>query len=168
MSKPLVRLVAAIALTFGVALGGWYTFSHILHYEVRTVGSGSMEPLFVPGSRIIIKMGEQPPVGSVVLFRNVQMGDNTTHVYLGTRPDGTIRTRGLANRDEDNFAPTPRGSDVLGRVVYHTEIFTLRYWTSPRGLTALVIFLVAAVMFVVAQRMDDEEGEGDPRCSNAV
>ena len=160
--KRLIRGLAVVALVCGGLVGGgWFVFSHVLHYEVRTVTSGSMEPLFIPGSRVIVKVGAQPQVGSVVMFKNVQMHGNTTHVYLGTNPNGTIQTKGLANRDKDNFWPAPTGNDIIGTVVYHTEVFTGQYWTSRRGIGILLLFTASGGLFVYLWWTRRQEKKGD-------
>lgn len=165
---PIIRnLLVFLLVCGGLTGGGWFVFSKVLHYQVQPVTSGSMEPYFVPGSRVIVKMGQQPPVGGVVVFRNAQMHDLTAHVYLGTNPDGTIQTWGIANGDRwtgrDHFTPAPTGRDIVGTVVYHTEVFTARYWTSRRGIGSLLLIVSAAVLLIITLRYRRrEEKRGDP------
>ena len=160
--KRIIRSLIVFALVCGGMVGGgWFVFSQVLHYEVRTVTSGSMEPVFVPGSRLIVKVGQRPSVGGVVMFRNLQMHGLTAHVYLGTNPDGTIQTWGIANgdrvTDKDNFSPAPRGSDIVGTVVYHTEVFTAQYWTSRRGIGSLLLLVASILVFTVTMRLHRRE-----------
>lgn len=166
--RRFVRDFAIVALIGGVFAGiGAYTFSHVLHLRVETVTSNSMNPAFVKGSKVIVKEGQHPAVGSVVMFHNNQTHGYTTHVYLGTNPDGTIQTWGIANGDSvngrDHFYPAPKGSDIVGTVIYHTEIFTPNYWMSLRGLGSALLLLVAIGFAFVAGWLWCQEEESKAR-----
>lgn len=168
--KHLLRTVLIFAMVCGGLLGaGWLIFDQALHLREDTVATGSMEPEFVPGSRVFIQEGRQPHVNDVVAFHNPSTGGVTVHIFGGYNSDESLKTRGMANDDPDDFMPAPHRSDVIGVVVHHTEIFTASYWVSPRGIGVVLIFLSAAALYGVSRRMgkNEKRKREDGNASNA-
>lgn len=156
--KKSVRALLVFLVVFGGLVGaGWLVFDHTLHLREDTVTTGSMEPEFVPGNRVFIREGQTPHVNDVIAFHNPSTGGVTVHIFGGYNPDGTLKTKGMANEDPDSFVPAPHRQDIVGVVVYHTEILTQQYWFSYRGLGIILIFASATALGIVAMRMGRAE-----------
>jgi hypothetical protein len=164
VKKPIRALLVFLVVFGGLVGAGWLVFDQALHLREDTVATGSMEPEFIPGSRVFIREGQMPHVNDVVAFHNPSTGGVTVHIFGGYNADGTLKTRGMANDDPDDFFPAPHRQDIIGVVTYHTEIFTRPYWFSYRGLGVILIFASAAALGIVAIRM----GRAERKESGAV
>lgn len=139
-------LVAAVPclVLVAVAIGATWFFG----LSVKTVTSGSMSPLLIPGSRVVVQQkGYDLESNDIVVFHNRDTGGVTTHVFGGYASDGTLLTRGIANTQPDAFQPAPTKEDVIGKVIYQTDALTLRPWLTFRGLG--IGLLVLAECFLV-------------------
>lgn len=151
MTRPrskLLRSLIVFGLVFGVIAGtGWAAIS-ALHLQRATVTSGSMQPYMWEGTRVIIREGVDIKRDDIIAFHNPETGGITTHVFGGYASDGTLMTRGSWNDEVDSFTPAPTRKDVIGKVVYHTSVFTERFWYTPRGM-GIVLLLSAAIILMV-------------------
>jgi signal peptidase I len=134
---------------FGLVVGLWWVVTFFFGVTVNRVASGSMEPMFQVGSEVIVVKTSDPAVNDVITFHNPATGKLTTHIFGGYAPDGTLRTKGMANEDPDAFYPAPRKSDIVGKVVAHTEVFTASFWQSMRGIgVGIMAVVIVLLMFV--------------------
>jgi signal peptidase I len=142
----------AVLVFATLVTAGWFTVNQF-GYERLTVTSGSMEPLMWPGSRIVVQQGGDIKPNDIVAFHNPDTGGTTTHIFGGYTADGHLKTRGMANDDSDNFSPAPTRADIIGKVVYHTEVFTGRFWYTPRGLGIVLLFASALLLMALCWAM---------------
>lgn len=111
---PLVVVAAATA-----------SASFMASHRLVLVGGGSMEPALLAGDICVVRRGWRPRGGDIALFEH--RSGPVLHRVVRERPDGTMLTRGDANRVADRD-PVPPGA-VRGRVVG-----VLRTGTLLRGL----------------------------------
>lgn len=108
-------------------------------YRVYVVHTGSMSPGIPPESAVVVREG-QYRVGEVVSF--TEHGEVVSHRLEAIRPDGTIVTKGDANRSVDPWRiPT---SNVIGGVVAaprHLGYF-LTYLKTPQGAGSILVTLL--------------------------
>jgi signal peptidase I len=154
--KSLRSVFAAILVCAALLGAGWLTVSQ-LGYKNLTVTSGSMEPLMWPGSRVVVQRDVAIKPNDIVAFHNPETGGTTTHIFGGYAADGHFKTRGMANDDPDNFTPAPTKADVIGKVVYHTEVFTSRFWYTPRGLGIVLLLASALLLMVICWTLGREQ-----------
>ena len=126
----LVVLCAGLGATAAWALGG---------YHVYVVHTGSMEPHLVPGDVVVDAPVTRAVVpGDVITFRDPSTAtDVVTHRVAAVAADGTLTTKGDANRTVD---PVPVPSDLVqGRFVarIHLAGYLLVYLQHPSGLASL-------------------------------
>lgn len=126
----LVVLCAGLGATAAWALGG---------YHVYVVHTGSMEPHLVPGDVVVDAPVTRTVVpGDVITFRDPSTAtDVVTHRVAAVAADGTLTTKGDANRTAD-AVPVPPGL-VQGRLVarIHLAGYLLVYLQHPSGLASL-------------------------------
>jgi signal peptidase I len=134
----LSRRVAWLACS-GAALGlaGLAGFVWAGPCDVYVVRTGSMSPAIPPTSVVVVDPGARYQRGDVITFSDG--GAITTHRYLGTRADGTLITKGDANRTKDPFAVRP--ANVRGTVVASADKlgWLIIYLRQPTGVLSLLI-----------------------------
>lgn len=110
-----------------------------LPYRVYVVHTGSMSPAIPSESAVLVREGGYR-VGDVISF--VEHGTVVTHRLMAINPDGTIRTKGDANRTADPWR-VPVGS-IVGRVVAapHRVGYLLTYMKTPAGCASLVLTML--------------------------
>ena len=133
------RLLGALALVV-VFAGAGATAAWLLGgYRTYVVHTGSMEPGIVPGD-VVIDAPLTGPVrpGDVITFRDPgTAADVVTHRVASVAADGTITTKGDANRTADPV--TLRPDLVQGRVVTTVPVagYLVVYLQHPTGLGSL-------------------------------
>jgi signal peptidase I len=111
-SKLQLFIGTLVALVLGI---GSFTVIDLSTYQHYGVSTGSMEPTIPPGSEVFIEQHATYPVGAVVTFD--ADGKILTHRIVGYRTDGSVITRGDANRSPDVWrSHTTRVSDIRGQV----------------------------------------------------
>ncbi len=124
-------LVPAVTVTvLALYLGG------AVPYRVYVIHTGSMSPTIPSRSAVLVREGRYH-VGQVVTFR--EHGALVTHRLVAIHPDGTVDTKGDADRSLDPWHV--RTSDIVGGVVLapHLVGFALVYVRSPLGAASLLL-----------------------------
>lgn len=136
MKKSWLRnaLVFLAVLGLLVPVGRWVIVDHV---RIYTITSGSMQPLISVGTKTFVVRTTDIKPNDIITFR--AEGKIVTHIYGGENPDGTLMTRGMANREVDSFWPAPTRHDVVGKVVFHTPIFTASAWKDSGRLFGLTL-----------------------------
>ena len=139
----LALLIPAVLLTVGV-----------LPYQVYVVHTGSMSPTIPSKSAVVVKKGAYH-VGQVITFDGVNGLE--THRLIARKSDGTLVTKGDANRTPD--PGTLRPSQVVGGVVAAPRMlgYWLVYLRNPAGmasvfLTVLCLWLIESITADLAKR----------------
>jgi signal peptidase len=133
------RIITAVILLLGlsaVVLVGtpWSP------YELGVVRTGSMSPALPSRSLIVVKV-DAPQLHEPIVFQ--QYDGLTTHRWVGTNTDGTLRTKGDANDSDDT-----RGiqkADVVGGVVASVPQlgFWIIYLGSPYGIGSVLFGMIS-------------------------
>jgi signal peptidase len=128
LPRPFSVVVALVLLGSAAALGLYETGS--IPYRVYVVHTGSMSPAIPPESAVIVKEGEYH-VGGVISF--TEHGAVVSHRLVAINPDGTITTKGDANRTADPWRVPV--SNVIGGVVAAPRHlgYLLMYVRTPQG-----------------------------------
>ena len=135
---------------------------------VYAVNSGSMEPTLPVGTRVVTIPDDTLEKRDVITFRNE--GEVITHTFIGYAEDGSLRTVGDANLSEDNFLEPVMPEDVIGRVVWNTQVFVPEFWLTPRGICAGIAIAALGYIFFSREKkqsVDDTTHEKD-RASDPV
>ena len=135
--KPFSVLVGLILLVSSAALvlyeaGG-------LPYKVYVVHTGSMSPTIPPESAVVVREGHYK-AGQVISF--TVHGAVVSHRLIAIDPNGTITTKGDANRTADPWhVPV---SNVIGGVVAAPRHlgYLLTYVKTPAGCASIVAALL--------------------------
>ena len=129
-------LLAAPLLAIGVLVA---YLSGAIPYRVYVVHTGSMSPTIPSRSAVIVHEGSYH-VGQVITFR--ERGVTVTHRLIAIDPDGSVDTKGDANRTVDPWHS--RRSDIVGGVVLapHLVGYVLVYLGQPAGAASLVLALL--------------------------
>jgi len=153
LPKPFSIVVALVLLASATALGLYETGS--LPYRVYVVHTGSMSPTIPPESAVIVKEGEYR-AGEVISF--TEHGTVVSHRLVAINPDGTITTKGDANRTADPWhVPV---SNVIGGVVAAPRHlgYLLMYVKTPQGgASILFAFLCLWQIWALSAEMIREE-----------
>ncbi|MEO7007088.1 MAG: S24/S26 family peptidase [Terrimesophilobacter sp.] len=131
----LILLVPLLALSaFAVAATG------MLPYRVYVVHTGSMTPAIPSKSAVVVLKGEYH-IGEPVSF--YEHGTVITHRLVGINPNGTIDTKGDANKTVDPWHVAT--SAIIGEVVAApAELgYWLMYVKNPIGLASMFLCLLA-------------------------
>src|SRR5512146_1699153 len=150
--KP-VLLLLAFAVTVPVTALILYETGE-LPYEVYVVHTGSMSPT-IPSKSAVVVEDNQYKVGDVVTFR--VHGMVVTHRLVAINPNGTITTKGDADRTVDPWH-VPR-SHILGSVVAapHLVGYFLTYVKIPAGFASIVLgFFCLWQIWALAKELDDD------------
>ncbi len=110
-----------------------------LPYRAYVVHTGSMSPTIPSESAVVVREG-QYRVGDVISF--VEHGTVVSHRLIAIEPNGTITTKGDANRTVDPWH-VPVGN-IVGRVVAapHRVGYLLTYVKTPAGCASLVVTML--------------------------
>lgn len=156
LPKPIAVVLGLLALVPAVALALYE--SGDLPYRVYIVHTGSMSPTIPPESAVVVREGHYR-VGNVISFR--VDGAVVSHRLLAIHPDGTIVTKGDANRTADPWhVPV---SNVIGGVVAAPRHlgYLLMYVRTPMGLGSILFaFLCLWQIWALAGDLSRGELEG--------
>lgn len=110
-----------------------------LPYRAYVVHTGSMSPTIPSESAVVVREG-QYRVGDVISF--IEHGTVVSHRLVAIKPNGTITTKGDANRTVDPWH-VPVGN-IVGRVVAapHRVGYLLTYMKTPAGCASLVVTML--------------------------
>ena len=172
--KIALKIIKAIVMTFlvmallvvifqkvtknKIALGNVYIFQ---------VASGSMEPFYKVGDIIVVKKSSKLEVGDDVTYLGKSgnlAGLTITHRIINVKEDGNNKiytTKGTANEYED---PEIKDSDIYGKVVYHTVLFSFVGRLMTNIVMYYLLFIAVGVSFayevvssVVAKKVENDE-----------
>ncbi len=103
------------------------------YYAVQT---GSMTPTIPSKSLVVVEPGRYQ-LGQPISFH--QHGGIVTHRFVGLNADGTLVTKGDANRTPDPSSVSP--ADVIGGVIAAPKYlgYWLMYFKSPLGFASFVV-----------------------------
>jgi signal peptidase len=131
--------------------------------SVTIVAGSSMEPTYHTGDAVIVRRGDDPVVGDVIVYAvpagEAGEGRNVIHRVVGGDADQGYVTRGDNRESDDPWHP--RRDDVRGVVrVLVPQVGSL----GLRLLSPPVLGLVAAGLFawVAWPRRSEREDESDP------
>ncbi len=118
-----------------------------------SIVSGSMEPLIGVGDVVVAEpyTGQELVPGSVIVFEDPVWGGLISHRLESANADGTLTTKGDANRSADS---TPIGLDAvkgIGRILV-PEIGWPTVWASVGNTQALVLATVCWLVLLYAAR----------------
>ena len=139
----LVILLALWATAIPMAFG----------WQPVSIVSGSMAPLIGVGDVIVAEpyTGQELLPGSVIVFEDPVWGGMVSHRIESTNEDGTLTTRGDANRSADS---TPVGLEAvvgIGRILV-PEIGWPTVWAKVGNTQALVLATVCWLAMLYAAR----------------
>jgi signal peptidase I len=102
-----------------------------------------MEPRLARGDLVVVRAGNPPEVGNVVLYRNAQLGVRVLHRVIG-RDGARLVLKGDANDFVDDAHPLPR--DVTGSLWFSIpRAGSALLWLREPMHAALLAFLLALV-----------------------
>ncbi|HET7060136.1 MAG TPA: signal peptidase I [Candidatus Saccharimonadales bacterium] len=135
--KPSLLVLAFVVMVPVAAL--ILVETHLLPYKVFVVHTGSMTP-DIPSKSAVIVEEHQYHVGQVISFKI--HGEVVTHRLVAINPNGTITTKGDANRTADPWHPPT--SNIIGSVVAapHLVGFYLTYVKNPIGIVSIFLGLI--------------------------
>jgi signal peptidase len=144
-ARSLRRAVFAVGAVLVLGLLGTAAAVYTKGYRIWIVHTGSMEPGYRPGDVVV----DRPPShsytrGEVITFRHSDLTtDVVTHRVTAVLPDGSIRTKGDANRTADVWAIRP--DQVQGSVMFRVRSlgYVLMFLRQPTGVAAVVASGVA-------------------------
>jgi signal peptidase I len=154
--KP-VSVVLALVLLVSVAAAVLYA-SGGLPYRLYVVHTGSMSPKIPPESAVVVREGRFR-VGDVISF--TEHGTVVTHRLISINSDGTITTKGDANRTADPWRVPV--ADIVGRVVAvpHRLGYLLMYLRTPQGCASFVVALLCLwQIWALAAGLSPREWDG--------
>ena len=133
------RAWVAVGLVLAATLGA-LAFVGLRGHAVYAVSTGSMDPTIPPRSAVVVTKDVEPRIGDVITYDH--HGALVTHRLVGINPDGTLQTKGDANKTPDAWG-TPR-SDVVGVVTSHVPQvgYWLVYLRTPQGFGSFVLMLL--------------------------
>lgn len=155
-------LIVAAVVLLAVALVG----VRLVGFQVFTVLSGSMEPVYSPGDLIYVKAVDPTTVepGTIITFM-VSEDTVATHRVVGAVPDETdpelqrYRTKGDANDMEDGTLVHP--NNIIGTPVFCIPKlgYVANYISQPPGMYIAIAgaALFLALMFIPDLFAEDEE-----------
>ncbi len=132
-----------------------------LPFQLYAVQTGSMQPAFAPRAVVLVHTGEYQQ-GKPISFQH--KGAMITHRFVSVNADGTLVTKGDANKTADPWVVQRR--EVIGGVV--ASVPALGYWLvylkSIPGLASVILACVGlSLLWSIAREFDDEPGEAQPR-----
>jgi signal peptidase len=154
---PLVVLTVATALfAVGFVIGmlpGWRAIS---------VVSGSMRPVIAEGDLVLVSVApDLIREGQVVTYRNRTTGQLITHRIVSVHADGTVTTRGDANRVDDPIPVAPEDLVGAARLLIPYAGFPA-YWISSGQIIKLGLTIIVGLTLIVTV-VTTELAEFDPR-----
>lgn len=159
-----ITAVLASRMYLGLALGlvAWAVLPMLLQWQATVVVSGSMRPGINVGDILIaqpLKPGSndspEVKIGTVTLAHDpAKPGSVVTHRVVSIRPNGTIITRGDANKTNDS-TPVPK-ANVIGveRILVPYIGIPVQYMRAGDPVPAILFVVVTggALMIVFSER----------------
>lgn len=143
--RPVVTLATWAYLSTLAALCVWVLIGMSASWEPVTVTSGSMGSSLRPGDVLLIDE-PQPDLlsqGAVILFE-APSGELVTHRVEAVEDDGTLVTRGDANRSPDPSRVLPDDVRGVGRMIVPLIARPL-VWAGDGDLAPLAAFAVLTI-----------------------
>lgn len=130
----------------------------VLPYKVYVVHTGSMSPT-IPSKSAVVVQEHQYHVGEVIAF--TEHGTIVTHRLVAIHSNGTITTKGDANRTVDPWRDV-HTSDIIGGVVAapHMVGYYLTYVKNPEGIASIVVGLLCfwqiCSLWMLGKELDED------------
>jgi signal peptidase I len=121
--------------------------------RLYVVHTGSMSPTIPSRSAVIVQEGKYH-LGQVISFDD--SGQVVTHRFIGVNPDGSLITKGDANKTVDPWRTTR--ADVIGGVVSAPPQlgYWLTYLKNPAGAASVLLGVCCvALIWSIALSMED-------------
>lgn len=164
LPKPFSVIVALVLLASAAAFALYETGG--LPYRVYVVHTGSMSPTIPPESAVVVREGRYE-AGQVVSF--TVHGEVVSHRLMAIHPDGTITTKGDANRTVDPWRVP--ASNVIGGVVAAPRHlgYLLTYVKTPQGgASILVAFLCLWQIWALSGELATGDQRAEPRLTSTA
>lgn len=159
--KPSLLVLAFVVMVPVAAL--ILVETELLPYKVYIVHTGSMSPDIPTKSAVVVNEGEYH-VGDVISFK--VHGMVVTHRLVAIHPNGTITTKGDADRTADPWHV--RTSAIIGSVVAapHLVGYYLTYVRNPAGIASIIFGLIClwliCELWVLAKKLDENPDQAEP------
>lgn len=146
MSDRLTTRAPAMVAAVVAVITGWLLLAPAqlggpIHYAV--VDGSSMEPELSEGDLVLVRSGGAPRVGSVVLYRDPELGVRLLHRVVGEE-GGRLVLKGDANDFLDDARPRPE--EVAGSLwLSLPRLGSALLWLREPSRAALVAFVLALV-----------------------
>jgi signal peptidase I len=144
--KSIVATAPTALVAIVLVLGAWLLFAPpplggSTRYAV--VEGSSMEPGLSRGDLVLVRAGEKPAVGDVVLYRDQSMGVRVLHRVTAVE-DGRLVLQGDANDFLDDARPLP--SEVIGTYRFSVpRAGAVVLWLAQPLHAALLAFILTIV-----------------------
>ena len=149
-----VGLVAVAAVVVVAVLALWATaIPPIVGWDAVAISSGSMEPLLGVGDVLVAEPygGQELEPGAVLVFEDPSRPGLVSHRLEAVGEDGTLTTRGDANRDPDFTPLQPEAVVGIGRIVV-PMIGWPAVWFGSGDLAPLLLAISALLAVLYAAR----------------
>jgi signal peptidase I len=149
-----VGLVAVAAVVVVAVLALWATaIPPIVGWDAVAISSGSMEPLLGVGDVLVAEPygGQELEPGAVLVFEDPSRPGLVSHRLEAVGEDGTLTTRGDANRDPDSTPLQPEAVVGIGRIVV-PMIGWPAVWFGSGDLAPLLSATMALLVVLYAAR----------------
>jgi signal peptidase len=159
------QFLARAALGTLSAMIFWSVAPNLAGWSSEVIVSGSMMPRVAPGDVVVTAPVDPATLvpGQVILVANpARPGTLLMHRMIAWNPDGTIKTRGDANRDADS-TPVPR-SMVRGLPRLRIPSIGLPMLWIRHGEYRMVVIAALGLLTAIAvstSRTNDDESEDD-------
>ena len=113
----------------------------VLPYRVYVIRTGSMSPTIPSKSAVVVREGSYR-LGQVISYQTPN--GVVTHRLVKRQADGTLGTKGDANRTADPSSIRP--ADIIGGVVAAPRMagYWIVYFKNPAGLASLFLAVICA------------------------
>lgn len=160
----ILKFIGILVIVLVILVGLMSFLPRVLGYETANIVSGSMEPAIPVGSLVLAEKteGETLENGDIIMFLSGTTA--VTHrVISNDREEGTVRTKGDANEQEDML---PVLYDrILGKVILHVPVLgdILQFFTPWLGkVCALIVLATGAVLAWLGGRASHSAQKKNP------
>ncbi len=152
--KPRVIRPVAKYLSLAALAGIGLAVLLALPYRIYAVHTGSMAPTFPLRSAVVVREGVYR-IGQPISFRI--HGETVTHRLVRDNLDGTLTTKGDANKTVDTWR-LPRANVIGGVVLAPRDVgFLLVFLRNPEGFIAVLlgIFCIMQIMAAPTSKVEN-------------
>ena len=121
------------------------------------IETGSMTPTLPVGTIAFIQQSNSFEPGDIITFQQSDMPRPVTHTFIGYADDGSLNTKGDANKVPDIHNTPLLASDVIGEVRFDLPFLAGAYWTSIKGTLSLAVIILMVASFIALYLRDRKE-----------